>query len=280
MQLLLCTDLDRTLLPNGHATESAGARQRFIQLAQQPQVTLVYVSGRDRELVSRAIKEYAIPEPDYLIADVGATIYNIEKHDWHRFEAWRQRLSDNWSGNTAAGLQQLIGNIDGLRLQEAHKQGEFKLSYYCALDIDRELIERLIRNKLEKQMIELNLVWSVDDLEQIGLLDVLPALASKQLAIEFLAQQLAIDHSQIVFAGDSGNDVSVMLSGIRSILVANASDELRRWVLDEVRGSDTETTLYIARGGYLSMNGNYSAGILEGVAHFFPQLKPCIEAEK
>ena len=29
--------------------------------------------------------------------------------------------------------------------------------------------------------------------------------------------------------------------------------------------------LYIcAQGGYLGMNGNYSAGILEGVAHYMP----------
>jgi hypothetical protein len=29
--------------------------------------------------------------------------------------------------------------------------------------------------------------------------------------------------------------------------------------------------LYIARGGYNGMNGNYSAGILEGIAHYHPQ---------
>jgi hypothetical protein len=30
--------------------------------------------------------------------------------------------------------------------------------------------------------------------------------------------------------------------------------------------------LYLARGGLLEMNGNYSAGILEGVAHYHPEL--------
>jgi hypothetical protein len=30
--------------------------------------------------------------------------------------------------------------------------------------------------------------------------------------------------------------------------------------------------LYLARGGVLAMNGNYSADILEGVAHFHPEL--------
>ena len=30
--------------------------------------------------------------------------------------------------------------------------------------------------------------------------------------------------------------------------------------------------LYLAKGGFLGMNGNYSAGILEGVAHYHPKM--------
>ncbi|MEJ2621733.1 MAG: haloacid dehalogenase, partial [Candidatus Thiodiazotropha sp.] len=32
VKLLLCTDLDRTLIPNGSQPESAGAREAFKQL--------------------------------------------------------------------------------------------------------------------------------------------------------------------------------------------------------------------------------------------------------
>jgi len=28
----------------------------------------------------------------------------------------------------------------------------------------------------------------------------------------------------------------------------------------------------VATGGYLGMNGNYSAGIIEGIAHFWPEI--------
>ena len=45
--LLLCTDLDRTLIPNGPQPESAQAREHFARFAAHPQVTLAYVSGRD-----------------------------------------------------------------------------------------------------------------------------------------------------------------------------------------------------------------------------------------
>jgi len=35
--------------------------------------------------------------------------------------------------------------------------------------------------------------------------------------------------------------------------------------------SDLSDTLYIAKGDFLDMNGNYAAGVLEGVAHFLPE---------
>lgn len=35
-RLLLCTDLDRTLLPNGSEPESEQARKKFSQLAEHP----------------------------------------------------------------------------------------------------------------------------------------------------------------------------------------------------------------------------------------------------
>ena len=64
-RLLLCTDLDRTLLPNGPQPESPGARMRFARLAARPEVTLVYVTGRHRKLVEKVIGLYRLPLPDF-----------------------------------------------------------------------------------------------------------------------------------------------------------------------------------------------------------------------
>jgi hypothetical protein len=38
--------------------------------------------------------------------------------------------------------------------------------------------------------------------------------------------------------------------------------------------------LYIARGALPGMNGNYSAGVLDGLLHFFPQTAPWREQEE
>ena len=59
--LLLCADMDRTLIPNGNQTESPRAMERFRQLSDRQEVTLVYVTGRHRELIEQAIAEFGLP---------------------------------------------------------------------------------------------------------------------------------------------------------------------------------------------------------------------------
>ena len=37
--------------------------------------------------------------------------------------------------------------------------------------------------------------------------------------------------------------------------------------------------LYLAQGGFLGMNGNYSAGILEGIAHYYSYTRLWMEKD-
>jgi len=278
-RLLLCTDLDRTLLPNGSELESEQARKKFHQLIKHPQVTLVYVTGRHQQLVEQAIEEYQLPQANYVIADVGSTIYEITAKDWHYLDAWEKAINRDWQGKSANELHDLLGDINDIQLQEASKQNIHKLSYYVALNINYQQIISTMKNILKQQSIASNLIWSIDQQASIGLLDVLPARAGKRQAIEFLMQQLGFDYSETVFAGDSGNDICVMSSQIQSVLVANADDDVRDEVIKQAQANHQDETLYLARGNFMSMNGNYSAGILEGVAHYMPQAKHWFEGE-
>ncbi|MDO9385937.1 MAG: HAD-IIB family hydrolase [Thiobacillus sp.] len=264
--ILLATDLDRTLLPNGGQPESPAARQRFHRLAARPEVRLAYVTGRHRELVETAIAEYELPWPDFVIADVGTSLYEIDAHDWRQVQDWQQTIALDWGGRSHAELAAMIGEIPGLRLQEAAKQGACKLSYYAPPLIDPAELLNGIRLRLEASGARINLVWSIDETTATGLLDVLPASASKLHALEFLRARLGISLNRTVFAGDSGNDMEVLVSSIPSVLVANAQESVRA---EAVAHADL-AKLYLARGGLLGMNGNYSAGILEGVVHFIP----------
>jgi 3-deoxy-D-manno-octulosonate 8-phosphate phosphatase KdsC-like HAD superfamily phosphatase len=103
------------------------------------------------------------------------------------------------------------------------------------------------------------------------LLDIVPRAAGKLAAIEFLMARRGFRSERTVFAGDSGNDIEVLASDVPSVLVANASAAVRRQALEMSRANGTLGRFYQARGGVLGMNGNYSAGILEGLVHFLPE---------
>lgn len=268
--ILLCSDLDRTLLPNGPQPESPGARERFTVVADRPEVTLVYVTGRYRELVQKAIDNYRLPQPDYVIGDVGSTVFAVTRDGWQLREDWQQEIAPDWAGLQHDEIHALLADIRTLRLQPTAKQNTWKLSYFVPLYVDNVALLADIGQRLERHAVSANLIWSVDEPAAIGLLDILPAAANKLHAIEFLRNRYGFAYAETLFAGDSGNDLSVLASAIPAVLVANASPEVREAALRETAAQGHQDALYIARGGYLGMNGNYSAGLLEGLAHFMP----------
>ena len=264
---LLCTDLDRTLIPNGVQPLSAQAKQRFAQLVAREDVTLAYVTGRHRALIEQAIAEYDLPTPDYAVADVGSTIYQVGTGGWRQWSEWGAQIAPDWDGLRHDQLHQLLHDHNELRLQEDEKQGHHKLSYYVAEDADAQALIVALQKTLKQSGIKANLIWSIDEAAHIGLLDVLPSSANKLHAIRFLMRGAEYSLSETMFAGDSGNDLDVLLSDVPSVLVANADAEVKARA---ARAS--KDALYIAQGNYLGMNGNYSAGILEGAAHYWPEV--------
>ena len=270
-RLLVCTDLDRTLLPNGPQPESPGARKLFTTVCQRDDVELAYVSGRHRELVMSAIHEYALPIPNYVIGDVGTSIYTVVDHQWQTWPDWHQEIAPSWCGFDAEHLASWLADLRSLRLQEESKQNICKLSYYTPATVEIESLVQGVEARLSKHDVQASIVWSLDENTHTGLLDILPAAATKRHAIEFMMQARGFDLDSTLFAGDSGNDLDVLTSPIRSVLVANASESVRAQAQASARQNDTAGALYLARGDFMNMNGNYSAGILEGLAHYFPR---------
>ena len=268
---LICTDLDRTLIPNGPQSESPGAREAFGRLAARPEVTLAYVSGRHRALVSSAINSYVLPVPDFVVADVGTTIYQVrDRKTWDHLEAWDQKIAEDWNQLSHAELKHLLADVPALRLQENRKQNRHKLSYYVPLHADRDALTALMQQRLEQHGVRASLVWSVDEPAGIGLLDVLPARATKLHAVVALIQRLSLSERDSVFCGDSGNDIEVLVSAVPAVLVANAQPEVRVAAVSLAEQNGNADRLYCAEGGFAGMNGNYAAGILEGLSHYHP----------
>ena len=270
-RLLLCTDLDRTVLPNGEPSESAGARPRFRRVVEDPRVTLVYVTGRDMARVDAALAVYELPAPAFLIADVGTTIAVREGNGWRRWARWDETIGADWNVGAAGRVRDRMEGVPGLDLQEESRQSRFKVSYTADPSAEPEALLEDVRRKLNDEGLPSRLVWSLDDAEGVGLLDVLPARASKRRAVEFLMAEQGFAREDTVFAGDSGNDLDVLVSPIPAVIVKNATEELKSQALREAAAAGWEAALYVAEGGWGGMNGNYAAGVLEGIAHFHPE---------
>lgn len=284
-RLLLCTDMDRTIIPNGFQSEDAHARKQFVSFCSQPEIILVYVTGRHEALVKQAIKNYKLPMPAYAITDVGTKIYRIEGAQWQELSSWDEEIKKDWNGKKHDDLKALFGDLSDLKLQELSKQNTHKLSYYVSLHLSQKNLLSLMSQRLEEIGVKASLVWSIDEPKGIGLLDVLPRNATKVHAIDFLYQHLGYALDEVMFAGDSGNDLPVLASNILSVLVANAADEIKEDALRLAKNQNNLQSLYLATGKNTgtntstntSTNGNYSAGVLEGVYHFFPVFRPLLK---
>lgn len=267
-RLLLCSDLDGTLLPNGPAPESPRARPLFRRLIAGDGVTLVYVTGRDRDLVAAAVAQYALPQPSYLITDVGTTITGPDRRRWR---AWDEHIAEGWGGRSHAEVVKLAGPWPDLRLQDAARQGRFKVSYEAPPASDPAVLAAAIAERLHGAGLQVAAVASRDEVSGWGLVDILPKAAGKAAAIEFLRERLGYTREQTVFAGDSGNDLDVLVGPLPAVLVANAAAEVREAARRGAAARGHDDRLYVAAGGVLGLNGNYAAGIIEGVLHFQPE---------
>lgn len=276
--LLICTDLDRTLIPNGVQPESHDARRCFSALVSQPEIKLAYVSGRHRDLVYQAIAIYNLPLPDYIIGDVGTTLYHVvSAAQWDLCKGWKDEIGQDWHGKSHEMLRSLFVDLRDLRLQEPSKQNDYKLSYYVPLHADHGKLMGQMQERLDQNGVQANMILSVDEPAGVGLLDLLPVRASKLHAVEFLLNMIGMYHQKAVFCGDSGNDLEVLISRVPAVLVANGSQEVKAQASRLANESGNSDLLYQAEGGTFGMNGNYAAGILEGVAHYHPELRQLIE---
>lgn len=275
---LLCTDLDRTLLPNGEQPESALARPLLWHLLESRHMKLAYVSGRDLGRVLQAIAEYELQHPDAIVADVGTSIYVPVDGDWQLHQQWHEHIGADWNGLDSDGIATLVNRIDAgrsMQPQEDDRQSRYKRSYYLPMSLDTQALSETLQTHLSEQGVHASLIFSDDPLKAVKLLDILPVHATKLEAVMHIQSMLNIDHDQCLFSGDSGNDVTALASPLLSVTVANADMPTRRAVQELAMQNGTGSGSYQAEGGIEvagghCLNGNYAAGIIEGLLHFRP----------
>ena len=262
---ILATDLDRTLLPNGPWEADDEAIGMFNELTAAPDTLVVYVTGRNLDLTEQAIQQYGVRYPDVLCGDVGTTIRRYEQGRWQPDEGWDahvRRTSPRWD---AAAIKSAVAAVSGIREQEPEHQNPFKQSYYVDHERRDEVLQEVdakVKGKFDEVI-----VYSFDSMDGKGLIDFLPVSATKQTALEYVAESQGCAGEDVVFCGDSGNDIFPLTAGFCGVLVRNADDQLVAKV-KEALVLNPALRVYFAKGDFMGLSGYYTSGVIEGAYHY------------
>jgi len=262
---ILATDLDRTLLPNGSWPRDPAAIELFNTLTQRHEVLVVYVTGRNRNLTEAAIGEFGIRYPHVLISDVGTSIHRYADNAWETDRGWVSQVMRTSPAWDAEAVRRDLRGIEGLAEQEREHCGLFKQSYYVDHE-GRDATLRAVDLRVKGRYDEV-IVYSFDSQSGKGLLDLLPHSATKQTALEYVADAFGVSKSGVVFCGDSGNDVLPLTAGFRGVLVRNADEQLVSDVRQAIQ-ANPDLSIYFAKGGCKGLNGFYTGGVIEGAYHY------------
>jgi sucrose-6F-phosphate phosphohydrolase len=231
---LFSTDLDGTLLGNDESVQRF--HEAWSSLPPELRPLLVYNSGRlvpdMRDLIGRQV----LPPADYLIGGVGTQVHDFRKdEDLHDFAS---ALHAGWDLDR---IHEILTSFPGTTLQPERFLHAHKSSWFLEGASAAQLAD--LERRLADAGLDVHVVYSGD-----RHLDILPRAANKGNALAWLCTRLDIPFSQVLVAGDTGNDSSMFrLPGVRGILVENAHPELLEATVD----TPTYTSRHIMADGVL-----------------------------
>lgn len=257
---VLATDLDGTLIPLPETPDNENDLILLKNRLKESGSTLVFATGRHFESVIKAIEEYALPTPEWIVCDVGSAIYKRTGDHFELFTAYETHLLQTSEGMDRQAIEQALEAIKGLELQAPDHQQRFKISYQSAADTVDQLVDH-INDHLKARGLPYECMGSLDPFSNWGLLDVLPRGVSKAYALLWLSTHADFVPDKVIYSGDSGNDYAALACGFRAIIVGNASDGLGQKVEAALLERGIEDRLYIAQG-------KATSGVLEGCRQF------------
>ncbi|NLR79327.1 HAD-IIB family hydrolase [Chitinophaga eiseniae] len=234
--MLLATDLDGTFL--GGTPEDK--EELYHLLHHNKEIQLVFVTGRGIRSVLNLLEDTALPRPEYIICDVGATITHLPS--LAAVEPVQSNIAAKWPGDH---VRETMKKVKGLLHQEAQQQ--YRCSYYYDEETDIESA-REIAASLQCDMV----------LSAGKYLDILPGGVNKGYTLQQLLEILVLPHHKILVAGDSMNDITMYETGFKGVVVGDSEAELVR------RTAGMPHVLQAQRAG--------AGGILEAMA-FFPEFR-------
>lgn len=235
-RFVLATDLDGTFL--GGAAEDRKTLYDWIE-ANRETIGLIFVTGRDPGFIAE-LCEGGVPWPEYVVGDVGTTIARVDGHAQTPIADLEAQIAEAW-GDRGDEVRAALDGHPGLTLQPT----EFR--YRVSYDLDPAEASEDSPRAVE----EMGLDWLVSDNKYF---DVLPKGVSKGPSLKRLVAHLGIAPDQVLAAGDTLNDLSMLECGLPAVAVGGAEKTL----IDRVSGLNH---VYVAEGVG-------AAGILEAIDHF------------
>tara|TARA_R110000796_G_scaffold252120_2_gene385218 strand:+ start:8108 stop:10369 length:2262 start_codon:yes stop_codon:yes gene_type:complete len=203
--MILATDLDGTFLGG-----DPDNRQRLYQLIDaHPDIRLVFVTGRGLEVVVPLLSDPAIPRPDYIICDVGATL--VDGHTLQSVYPLQSEIEATWPGEQVVAAR--MAEFPGLDRQTVPQQR--RCSYFCEAGAVTEEV------RLAVEALGCDLLYSAD-----MYLDCLPAGVNKGSTLRRLIEHLEIDEEEVLVAGDTLNDLSMYEQGFKGVCVGESEQAL------------------------------------------------------
>lgn len=231
---ILATDLDGTFLGGSVADR----RALYEYLTDQEHTALIFVTGRDQAHVEHLINDAGIPRPQFVIGDVGTSVYDGENFSpVVPVEEW---IDAHWQGDDDARTALKV-HEDHLQLQDVY--GGRRRSYFISDSDKAYAAKRAVETAGYDAIVS-------DD----TYLDVLPRGVQKGPTLLKLIDVLGLDATKVLASGDTLNDLSLFKTGLASVAVGNSEADLLKSLPDSNK-------IYRA-------TGHGAAGILEALKHF------------
>ncbi len=139
-------------------------------------------------------------------------------------QVWAKYIDFQWSPYK---VREVLTDYPGLKRQPKIEQSRFKVSYYIDPTIaDVDNIQRL----LHQEGLAVNAIMSFGQF-----LDILPARASKGLALRYVADRRGIDLERVLAAGGAGADEDMLSGNTLAAVVANRHHEELSGLVDTER---------------------------------------------
>jgi glucosylglycerol-phosphate synthase/sucrose-6F-phosphate phosphohydrolase len=242
--MLLATDLDGTFL----AGDPENRLKLYRLIVAHPEIDLVFVTGRGLEAVLPLLSDPTIPQPDYIICDVGCTV--VHGASQQAIQPLQGEIDELWPGEQV--VERALSSFEGLQRQEVPQ--ERRVSYFC----DNDLVS--------EDMLARVSALSCDVLFSAGkYLDILPQGVNKGRTLSRLIEHLGVDPESVLVAGDTLNDLSMYQHEFKGVCVGESEAGL------------LAATEHQARVLHAGASG--CGGILEAFEHFGYLGQMGIEAE-